>query len=59
MEAFGGKRVLLPSRSALNVLSLSLPLLRMGHYSQALFPRQGPIKLFITVTVGLTKKKNL
>lgn len=37
MEAFGGKSVLLPSCSALNVLSLSLPLLLMGYYSQALF----------------------
>lgn len=38
MEAFGGKSVLLPSCFALNVLSLSLPFLLTGYYSQALFP---------------------
>lgn len=55
MEAFGGKSVLLPSCSALNVLSLSLPLLLMGYYTQALFPHRGPIKLFITVDTGFTE----
>lgn len=52
--------VLLPSYSALNVLSLSLPLLLMVYYSQALFQIMSQLSMiFITVTTGLLKKRYL